>query len=83
MGLQTGKVRSYTFEAVTAVGVQARFELPPCGSLLLFLAKRLPSGSRTAVKETDFQVGAATPAQVRRLQPNVLGARLRRYQRGG
>lgn len=69
--LSTGAVESYPFEK-TARGVTADFELPPSGSLLLFL-------SETTVKppkkpSTELNLWATLPArvEVQRLQPNVL-----------
>ena len=69
--LQTGKTRSYTFKAADGGGVEASFDLPPCGSVLLFLSKTAVE-SRPPVKETKYYVGGATQQQVRRLEPNVL-----------
>jgi hypothetical protein len=66
----TGKVAAYPF-ATTDRGVTARFELPPCGSLLLFLSKetRKPVPAETAETRT---VPPAGPLEIRRLDPNVL-----------
>ncbi len=69
--LNTGKVGSYPF-AKTDEGIEARFELPPSGSLLLFLSKKRVK----QLKKPDLvttQVAALSDAvEVQRLAPNVL-----------
>jgi len=68
--LETGRIRSYPFEA-TDKGIRSVFHLPPCGSLLLFLSKapREPVPLRPKKLTT---LPAAGPPTVRRVQPNVL-----------
>ena len=67
----TGKVLPYTFQRQGGQ-VRAPFELPPCGSLLLFFSHqdRPPASPASEVKEDS--VAPAGPMQVRRLEPNVL-----------
>ncbi len=69
--LNTGKIKPYPFEQTNS-GLEARFELPPSGSLLLFLSER-------KVREPKVPTFAGTVCQadpgsdeIRRLQPNVL-----------
>jgi len=66
----TGRTQPYPF-ATTDHGCSARFELPPAGSLLLFLS---PSARPPeAVAWTDPEAIAATaPSEIGRLEPNVL-----------
>jgi len=67
---ESGQVRPYSFET-SEKGVQAALELPPCGSLLLFLSDEpRPAASRTA--PTSSTIAPVAPTIVRRLQPNVL-----------
>ena len=68
--IQNADITPYVF-TTNDNGVQAQFELPPCGSLLLFLSKEVlePAPSATEVTTTiapDVEIWA------RRLQPNVL-----------
>lgn len=68
--LATGRTQSYPFTPTNA-GVRATFDLPPCGSLLLFLANdvRKPAvvqACETAVLEPNG------PPTVRLAEPNVL-----------
>jgi hypothetical protein len=68
--LDSGEVAPYRFTK-TGDGVSARFRLPPCGSLLLFLSKdaREPAPPRTTRPTTIEPLG---PPVVRRVEPNVL-----------
>jgi hypothetical protein len=67
---QTGRTIPYPFQA-EGDGIQLRFELPPCGSCLLFLSKdSRPSAPAREVQRTVISVSG--PAAVRRLAPNVL-----------
>jgi hypothetical protein len=85
--LYTGQAEPYPFET-TATGVKAAFNLPPSGSLLLFLSKQ-PIEPAPAARQvvTVVQPVASTPpprlskrararqaepTEVRRLEPNVL-----------
>lgn len=70
-GLENGKTSRYPFEWAGADGVRATFQLPPCGSLLLFLSKeRLEPG--VAVGQDARVVPTAGPVRVTRIEPNVL-----------
>jgi hypothetical protein len=66
----TGKTSAYPF-AKTDHGLKAAFELPPCGSLLLFLAdtERKPAAASPKKVAT---IRPSAPPRVRRLGPNVL-----------
>jgi hypothetical protein len=65
----TGETKPYPFARVSG-GISAQFDLPPSGSLLLFLSNYpLDSGS---VREEITTITPAGPAQVRRLAPNAL-----------
>ena len=68
--LETGKAEPLHFKAV-AGGVEVPFDLPPCGSLLLFLPweRREPAPQRHV---TTTVLSPATPPAVRRIGPNVL-----------
>jgi hypothetical protein len=69
--LETGKTGRYLFSSDGGKKVQADFDLPPCGSLLLFLAKdsrEVPPPAST----NSFQLGSISPLEIRRLEPNVL-----------
>ena len=68
--LETGGAERFAFEK-TATGLQASYNLPPSGSLLLFLSKQsLPPAP--VVAETTRTLAATGPMQIRRLEPNVL-----------
>lgn len=68
--LYSGKIEDYPFKK-SETGLESTFELPPSGSLLLFLAHqpRQPVASR--IKAVSNLAAIAGP-EVRRLQPNVL-----------
>ncbi len=68
--LYTGAVEPYPFET-TASGVKARFNLPPSGSLLLFLSAT-PLKPAPSIHETCSPIAASGPLEIRRVQPNVL-----------
>jgi hypothetical protein len=67
---ETGNISSYPYEE-NPNGINADFELPPCGSLLLFLSKRaakpVPSDSPRTSK-----IEAAGPLRINRTDLNVL-----------
>jgi hypothetical protein len=66
----TGITRAYEFET-TDHGARIRFELPPAGSLLLFLsAGRRASAPATA--KTESVIPPASAPAARRVGPNVL-----------
>ncbi len=69
--LETGQIGSYAFTSASGGGVTAGFELPPCGSLLLFLSQQPRSPAPHRLDRTNTIV-AAGPPQIRRLEPNVL-----------
>jgi hypothetical protein len=71
---ETGRVTPYPAAEMSgqAGRIAMRFELPPCGSLLLFLSSRdaelapiVPVGRATTI-------AAAGPVETRRVEPNVL-----------
>ncbi len=68
--LQTGKCEAYPFE-ITDKGIKTRFELPPCGSLVLFLSKDRKEPVPPQAEKAST-VAAAGPLKMKRLQPNVL-----------
>jgi hypothetical protein len=67
----TGEIRAYPW-IPTPAGLMASFELPPSGSLLLFL----PSENRKQPKTTQLRPGVSlppsAPTELQRLGPNVL-----------
>ncbi len=66
----SGKVQAYPFSAAPA-GVNASFELPPSGSLLLFLSNK-PLKPAPAVSEVVTVLRPQGPPAIQRLEPNVL-----------
>ena len=52
--------------------VVAEFELPPCGSLLLFFSKSREQAASAVAKEKTTTIQPAGPMQIRRVEPNVL-----------
>jgi len=53
---------------------QTSFELPPCGSLLLFISNNLPGSQQQpalSAKEKTTTIQPAGPLQIRRVEPNV------------
>jgi hypothetical protein len=67
--LYSGDVKPFAFVEGTA-GISASFELPPCGSLLLFLGQHSPhSNTRQPIVRT---IPSGGEVKVDRLQPNVL-----------
>ncbi len=69
-GLDDGKVRPYPF-SVTHAGMTTRFELPPSGSLLLFLSRAALKPAPVPTPTTTF-AAAKGPMEIRRIAPNVL-----------
>ncbi len=69
--LHTGGVQPFPHTARGAAGVTAEFNLPPCGSLLLFLSPK-PVKSAPELAGAGTPVPAAGPMRVQRLAPNVL-----------
>lgn len=66
----TGKVESYPYRP-TVPGVVTEFDLPPSGSLLLFLSTK-PGQPEEAPRQVAQAQAAAGPMGIRRLGPNVL-----------
>ena len=68
---QSGEIGPYPFTSGTKGGIKATFELPPCGSLLLFLpdTRRKPAPQET-VSTTECRPGGSMT--IRRAGPNVL-----------
>jgi len=70
--LDTGQARPYEFEQAAAKDqIRAAFELPPCGSLLLFLSEQRRD-SAPGVKENVATLAADGPPRIRRVEPNVV-----------
>jgi len=68
--LATGRIAPYRF-AASIHGVEARFELPPCGSLLLFLSNQ-SEPSAPVVPSQAVRIEAVSGPAIRRLDDNVL-----------
>jgi len=70
--LATGVVSPYRFTKTdgSVPRVQARFSLPPCGSLLLFLSDK-PLEPAPAAAEKAATIEPSGPMEVRRVEPNV------------
>lgn len=67
---RTGKAAAYPFTS-EAGAIQLAFQLPPCGSLLLFLSEKpLEPGPTAGGKTTTIPPSGALEA--RRVEPNVL-----------
>ncbi len=66
----TGTARAYPFSP-DGDGVSLAFELPPCGSLLLWLSKE-PGTPSVAEEGSEAVLPPSGPVQVRRVDPNVL-----------
>ncbi len=66
----TGATEPYPFEK-TPTGLQAAFQLPPSGSLLLFLSRQ-PLKPAPLRPETSTPLAPTGPMEIRRLEPNVL-----------
>ncbi|MGO8928911.1 MAG: glycosyl hydrolase [Limisphaerales bacterium] len=67
--LYTGEIKPYPF-AKHEGGVSAKFDLPPSGSLLLFLSQK--PGEAQSPHETVTTLAATGPVRIARLEPNVL-----------
>lgn len=68
--LETGETDLYSFERHSGE-VQASFDLPPCGSQVLFLSKRVRNAKEITPTVTAFEQ-ALGPMEIERQQPNVL-----------
>jgi len=67
---QTGKVLPYRFTA-TQAGLKAEYQIPSCGSLLLFLSDKPVKAASAAVSRVA-DVRPVGPLEIRRVGPNVL-----------
>ena len=68
--LETGKSSPYQF-ATNNAGLKTEFDLPPCGSILLFLSDK--SGNSAAKDEAKTTIIPATDKpEIKRIAPNVL-----------
>ena len=67
--LYTGKIKPYP-SAKLEGGISAKFDLPPSGSLLLFLSPKPIEGE--CPQETVTTLAATAPMKISRLEPNVL-----------
>ena len=70
--LDTGKIGAYPVRQKPTTGVEAAFELPPCGSLLLFLSKKAQAAGEQARAEDQRDRGRRATLQIAPLEPNVL-----------
>ncbi len=68
--LAAAQTSAYTFEKTDA-GMKARFELPPCGSLLLFLSKKAAAPAKQPAR-TVKAIEAANRLEIAPLEDNVL-----------
>jgi hypothetical protein len=68
--LESGRAVPYRF-TVSAAGVEARFDLPPCGSLLLFLSKESKPTAPNPPSQV-VRIEALSQPTIRRLDDNVL-----------
>lgn len=66
----TGQTVPYVFTS-TSAGVSAEFNLPPCGSLLLFFSDK-PVESALARVAKATEIAGSGSMEVRRMGPNVL-----------
>jgi len=66
----SAKTSAYPFQKVDA-GVKARFELPPCGSLLLFLSKKAATPAKQPAR-TVKAIEATGGLEIAPLEDNVL-----------
>lgn len=71
--LHTGEVNWFPHAKLGGGGVSVKFDLPPCGSLLLFLnhLKEKPVDVGFP-HETVATIPATSPVETRRVEPNVL-----------
>jgi hypothetical protein len=67
---RTGQISSYPFSKVNS-GIRTKFNLPPCGSLLLFLSNNAGKES-VPVEEKGKTIETNGTLAVRRTGPNVL-----------
>ncbi len=71
LDLFTGKIEPYPARA-DGFRVAADFELPPAGSLLLYVAKTGQPAAKPAMRAAERLVDASGPLSVKRLAPNAL-----------
>jgi hypothetical protein len=69
--LRTGEAGPYPFEK-TDEGVKTTYQLPPSGSLLLFLSKKSLRPPKPPTIDTTLTMTVPGPVQIQRVGPNVL-----------
>jgi len=69
--LQTGKISKHAFTKLWNGSIKAEFQLPPCGSLLLFLTKKSRNPAPPEA-EIASEIQAKRPPIARRMEHNVL-----------
>ncbi len=69
--LQTGKISKYAFQKLWNGTIKAQFQLPPSGSLLLFLTKDSRNPTPPESEVTSIIEAKGSP-EIRRLENNVL-----------
>ncbi len=67
--LYTGEVKPFPFARIGA-GMSVKFDLPPCGSLLLFLSQKAVEAEFP--HEAVATLAASGPVKTERLEPNIL-----------
>jgi hypothetical protein len=67
--LYTGEVKPYASSKIED-GISAKFDLPPSGSLLLFLSQK--PVTTVIPKESVATLSCTGPVKIKRLEPNVL-----------
>ena len=67
---QTGDISPYPF-TISTDGIKINFELPPCGSLLLFLSDSRAEPITPKPKQIT-QISPSGPLKIKRIAPNVL-----------
>ena len=67
----SGAIRDYPWYT-TASGLESSFELPPSGSLLLFLPETSRKKPLAPQAKQEIALPASSPVQIQRIGPNVL-----------
>ncbi len=70
--LQTGEMRPYASTANDGKGTKCKFDLPPCGSLLLLFSDSKAAGQTAAAKVVETMVAPKGSTAIKRVEPNVL-----------
>jgi len=68
--LESGRISSYPF-TTEPNGIKAKFELSPCGSLLLFFCKEAVKAAPADLAKSST-IPAVGPMKIRRMESNVL-----------